>query len=211
MTENRLDGTVVIVDDDDGIRDSLATLMSAAGFSIRCHESGEAMLACEPPDGPACILLDLRMPGASGIEIQRRLGTRGYDMPVIFLTGYAEVHAAVDALKAGATDFIVKSEFKPSVLIAQIRDCFGRHADAIERKREEARLRKRLYLLTKRELQVAGLAAGGITNHVIGTELDISERTVEIHRGRAMRKLELRTAADLVRLHDDLQEYSTKH
>jgi len=211
MTEPRPEGTVVIVDDDAGVRQSLATLMDMAGFSTRCHESGGTMLECEPPDGPACLLLDLRMPGTSGIEVQRQLCSRGYDMPVIFLTAHAEVHAAVDALKAGAVDFIVKSEVKPADLVAKIRSCFEHHADTLDRKRRKADLLQSLEKLTRRELEVAALAAGGTTNNVIGLQLGISERTVEIHRGRAMKKLELRTAADLVRLHDDLLEFSNKH
>ncbi len=211
MTEPQPAGTVVIVDDDASIRQSLATLMDAAGFSTRCHESGDALLECEPPDGPACLLLDLHMPGTSGIEVQRQLCMQGYDMPVIFLTGHAEVHAAVDALKGGAADFIVKSEFRPADLVAQIRSCFDHHADTLDHKRRKADLCQCVERLTRRELEVAVLAAGGTTNHVIGMQLGISERTVEIHRGRAMKKLELRTAAELARLHDDLLEISEKH
>ncbi len=208
MTELFAEGTVVIVDDDEGIRDSLANLMNAAGFSVRCHASGECMLERKPPAGPACILLDLRMPGASGIEVQRQLGARGYDIPVIFLTGHAEVHAAVDALKAGATDFIVKSELSPAELLAQVRSCLNRHADILEGRRKTSDLRERLQQLTRRELDVAVLAAGGMTNQLIGMELGISERTVEVHRGRAMKKLDLRVAAELARLQDDLLKYS---
>jgi FixJ family two-component response regulator len=199
-------GTVLIVDDDPGIRDSLSCLLTAAGLATHCLESGDALLGAALPEGPACILLDLQMPGASGIQVQEALKSRGSELPVIFLTGHAEVHAAVSAMKSGAIDFIVKSELDPVALVARVRDCLHQHAVALAEQRSHDRLRQRLMKLTPRELEVARLAAGGSTNLVIGIELGISERTVEIHRGRAMKKLELRTAADLARLHDRLRE-----
>jgi RNA polymerase sigma factor (sigma-70 family) len=211
VSERSPDATVVIVDDDAAVRESLATLVGAAGFSTRCHESGEALFQCELPEGPACLLLDLRMPGASGIDVQHELRSHGWDGPIIFLTGHAEVQVAVRALKSGAADFIVKSEFEPAELIARIRDCVDHHAERLERKQRRADVRKRIEQLTQRELEVACLAADGMTNQAIGIELEISERTVEIHRGRAMKKLKLRTAANLVRLHQELLDYSTKH
>ncbi len=211
MSETIPEATVVIVDDDAAIRDSLANLLAAAGFSISCHESGEALFRSELPEGPACLLLDLRMPGASGIEVQHELRTHGWDGPVIFLTGHAEVQTAVRALKSGAADFIIKSEFEPAELIMRIQDCIDHHTECLEQKQRRARMQERIGQLTQRELEVACLAAAGTTNQVIGVELGISERTVEIHRGRAMKKLELRTAANLVRLHEELIDYSTKH
>lgn len=211
LPEKATSGTVVIVDDDAGIRQSLAHLMGAAGLTTLCLDCGEELFERNPPEGPACLVLDLKMPGASGIEVQNHLNSRGYDMPVIFLTGHAELNAAISAFKSGAADFFVKSEFKASELLDCVRDCLHRHADALARRDERLHIRQQLGLLTQRELQVACLAAGGLTNRVIGIELAISERTVEVHRGRAMRKLELHCLAELARLHEQLLDFSSKH
>jgi len=193
-------GTVLVVDDDADVRHGLELLMHAAGLATRCFASGEELLASGPPAGPACLLLDFRMPGASGIEVQERLDARGWDVPIIFLTGHADVPVAVQALKRGALDFFEKGEFNQRELLERVRGALRLHSARIEERRSSEAFRRRIENLSERELEVARLAASGMANKVIGLELGISERTVEVHRGRAMRKLELKSAAELVRL-----------
>jgi len=206
MAENPGQGCVVIVDDDEGIRQSLKLLFETAGWLTRTHATGEEFLDCGPPVGPACLLLDLRMPGASGIEIQKRLQKDGWEVPVIFLTGHADVPVAVEALKGGALDFFEKTEFDHRRLLERITQAIESHRQQLKERSEQEQLQARIETLSERELEVARLAAGGEANKVIGLELGISERTVEVHRGRAMKKLGLRTAAELVRLEPQLDK-----
>ncbi|QKK02657.1 MAG: response regulator transcription factor [Pseudomonadota bacterium] len=200
MTETGGQATVVVVDDDQGVRESLALLLGTAGFRVCCHDSGEKLLAAGPPEGAACILLDLRMPGASGIEVQKRLRAEGWRVPVMFLTGHADVPVAVEALKNGAIDFFEKTDFSADQLIVRINRAVEDHRIELAQQAEARDLAARIAELSDRELEVARLAAGGMANKVIGLELGISERTVEVHRGRAMRKLGLRSMAELIRI-----------
>lgn len=200
MADCQQNDTVIIVDDDSALREALSVLMETAGFAVCSHESGEALLESSPPEGPACLLLDLQMLGLNGIEVQQRLRAADWDVPIIFLTGHGEVSVAVQALKQGALDFIEKSNFDPGDLIRQVTEAIEMHRRLLLEKAETVHLEQCLRKLSRREMEVARMAAGGTTNKVIGLELGISERTVEIHRGRAMKKLGLRTAAELIRL-----------
>lgn len=202
-------GTVVIVDDDGPVRESLAFLLSSAGFATRCHDCGQHLLDCGPPGGPACLVLDLEMPGMNGCELQQRLAYAHWEIPIIFLTGRGDVAAAVKALKNGAVDFLEKDQLQPSELLERVEQCIKQHREAITKRESRLRLRRRFDHLTGRELEVANRASAGMTNKVIGLELGISERTVEIHRGRAMKKLGLRTAADLARLESLFDELTS--
>lgn len=193
-------GTVVIVDDDGPVRESLARLLGAAGFATRCHDCGQELLNQGPPNGPACLVLDLEMPGMKGNEVQKRLADARWDIPIVFLTGQGDVPAAVKALKGGAEDFIQKDELQPSELLERIEQCVTDHRRGITERKVRQRQRRRFDQLTEREFEVAHLASSGLTNKCVGLELGISERTVEIHRGRAMKKLHLRTAAELARM-----------
>jgi FixJ family two-component response regulator len=201
MTElDEARGTIVIVDDDDPVRESLQLLLETAGYETRCHRSGEDLLDYGSPEGPACLLLDLNMPGMNGIEVQERLEASGWDTPIVFLTGQGDVPAAVKALKGGAVDFLQKNQLEPGVLLKRVEQCVTEHKHRMIDLEASESERERLSRLTRREFEVAHLASAGLTNQVIGLELGISERTVEIHRGRAMKKLGLRTAADLARM-----------
>ncbi len=192
--------TIVIVDDDGPVQESLQLLLETAGYRTCRHRSGEELLNHGPPDGPACLLLDLNMPGMDGIEVQQKLDASGWNVPIVFLTGHGDVPAAVKALKGGAVDFLQKSELEPAVLLERIAQCVTEHERRMADQAASASERELLSQLTARELEVAHQASAGLTNKVIGLELGISERTVEIHRGRAMKKLGLRTAADLARM-----------
>ena len=193
-------GTVIIVDDDAAVRESLSMLMRAAGHVTFTYSTGEELLEAPPTEGPACLLLDLELPGADGIEVQRRIRDSGWGVPVLFLTGYGDVPAAVSALKAGAVDFVEKNDFDARKLVEQVADIIEADRRRLARQSKREQLDERINSLSRRELEVARLAAEGNTNRVIGLTLGISERTVEVHRGRAMKKLALRTAAELARL-----------
>lgn len=201
MTEfEAVRGTIVIVDDDHPVQESLQLLLESAGYETRCHPSGEDLLDHGPPEGPACLLLDINMPGMNGIEVQEKLEASGWDTPIVFLTGHGDVPAAVTALKSGAVDFLQKNQLESGTLLDRVEQCVAEHKRRMFHSEIGRIEQEKLSRLTKRELEVAHLAASGLTNKVIGLELGISERTVEIHRGRAMKKLGLRTAADLARM-----------
>ena len=201
--------TVLIVDDDPGIRQALELLMASGGFDARSYASGRAFLAAEKPCGAACVLLDLSMPDLNGLEVQRQLQEEDPSLPVIFLTGHGDVTAAVRALKHGAMDFFQKPDFDHQQLLDTVREALARHRATLSSGVEQQKLRERIESLSRREFEVARLASAGYANKVIGIELGISERTVEVHRGRAMKKLGLRRAAELVRAEPIIAEVVT--
>lgn len=198
---------VVIVDDDDAVKESLELLLQSAGYRSCSHPSGEELLRQGPPAGPACLVLDLDMPGMTGIDVQERIARAGWNIPIIFLTGHGDVPAAVRALKGGAVDFLQKCDMQPADLLERIERCVAAHERTMLEREAQDRQQQQFARLTCRELEVARLASAGMTNRVIGLELGISERTVEVHRGRAMKKLGLRTAAQLARLESVLQAF----
>lgn len=201
MNENE---TVLIVDDDPGIRQALELLMTSAGLNARSFSNGQDFLAADKPEGATCVLLDLSMPDMDGLEVQKRLQEQAPTLPVIFLTGHGDVPVAVKALKYGALDFFQKPGFDHQQLLKTIHEALASHRSTINTHAEQQKMRDGIEALSRRELEVARLAAAGKANKVIGIELGISERTVEVHRGRAMKKLGLRQAADLVRAESTL-------
>jgi two-component system response regulator FixJ len=195
---------VHVIDDDADVRQSLAFLLSTVGLAVRVHDSATSFLESLPESQDGCT--DVRMPGMDGIELQRRLRSDGNPMPVIVITGHGDIALAVDAMKAGAVDFIEKP-FDDEVLIGAIKTALGRRAGTRERDAQAAEARARLKLLSERERQVlAGLVAGK-PNKIIAHELDISARTVEIYRANVMTKMQADSLSALVRmalLADDL-------
>jgi len=189
MAEANGSGMVVIVDDDPQVCEALATLMQAAGYETQIFSNGEALLDSSAPDGAACLLLDLQLPGMDGIEIQQRLLDRDWNLPVLFLTGHSNVLSAVTALKRGAFDYVEKSSLDAGRLLAQVTAAINEHRSRLSHQAACRALDERIATLTPREREVALLAADGKTNKTIGLTLGISERTVEVHRGRAMNKL----------------------
>ena len=186
------EATVLVVDDDPAVRDSIAMLVRAEGLTVRTFDSAASLLAEWRRCNPGCLIIDLRLPGLSGLDLQERLAGDDNTPPIIFLTGYGTVSAAVHALKAGAMDFLEKP-FDPAVLLALVHEAlardWARRADI-----------RRLDSLTRREREVLNKVAAGDTNKVVAANLGISVRTVELHRARGMRKLRVRSVADLVRL-----------
>lgn len=197
-TGQQLDA-VDVIDDDAAVRNAISLLLKSVGIPVRRHESAAAFLKTFDPDNTACMLVDIRMPGMSGLELQEVLSERRVPVPVIFITGHGDVGMAVNAMKAGAFDFIEKP-FRDQDLIDRVnRAIASRREDAREERQREA-LRARFRKLSPRERQVMTLVATGKANKVIAIELNLSERTVEIHRRNVMRKMNAVSLAELVRL-----------
>ncbi len=193
-------GLVVhIVDDDEAVRRSLALLLSSFGLLAQTHESAEALLGCIDTLPPGCLVVDVRMPGMDGLELQAELQERGCTLPVVVVTGHADVGLAVKAMKAGALDFIEKP-YSEDVLLRAVRSALERMADARQSSTIADAARARIAVLTPREREVLGRLVEGRPNKVIAHELGISPRTVEIHRANMMEKLGCRSLAEAVRV-----------
>ena len=191
--------TVFIVDDDAGVRDSLAMLLELKGFRTRTFAAAEAFLAEYRPEWPGCLVLDLRMPGMTGLELQAELARRGSGLPVIIITAHGDVATTRSALKGGAVDFIEKP-IDDEALVAAIAAALDRDARSRERAQAAAGAAERLARLTGREREVLALVAEGRHNREIAVALGISPRTVEVYKARMMEKLQVRRLPDLVRL-----------
>lgn len=190
---------VFIVDDDEAVRDSLSMLMKSVGLNAQDFASAQDFLAAYDPVQPGCLILDIRMPGMSGLELQERLVERAATIPIIFITGHGDIPMAVGAMQKGAVDFIPKP-FRDQDLLDRINQAIEK--DRFNREARVARhgLAERIATLTPREKQVMDLVVQGKANKVIAAELAVSQRTVEIHRARVMEKMKVRSLADLVRL-----------
>ncbi len=195
------DGTVYVVDDDRGFLRSMERLLRAAGHAVQTFTSAREFLAAERAGVPECLLLDLRMPGVSGIELQDRLAASGSTLPIVFLSGHADFHTGVRAMKAGAVDFLSKP-FTETELLGAVANALERDRVARERRAERDEARERLARLTPRERQVCDLVATGLLNKQIAAELGAAEKTIKCHRGRVMEKLAVGSVAELVRLVD---------
>jgi len=189
-----------VVDDEASLRRALVFLLESAGWEVAAYDSAEAFLtAWTEPAAPGCLILDIRMPLMSGLELQRLLNDRGITLPVIFLTGHADVSMAVQAMKQGACEFIEKP-FKDQTLLDAVSHAV--RDDLAHRNEDASRqaLRERLDKLSPREMEVARLIVEGLPNKTIGQRLDISERTVQVHRLHVMEKLAIHSAAELAQL-----------
>ena len=187
--------TVYVLDDDEAVRDSLAMLLRASGFRARAFESPLDFLADYRRQGPDCLVLDVRMPQMDGLEVQRRLTVRGLRIPVIFVSGHGDIPMAMEAVRRGALDFLVKP-FEDAELLRRVRDAFAGVPGRRTRVSEGERLRG-MSLLSERERQVLAGILEGKTNRALAAELAISPKTVEYHRARIMRTLGVRSAAEL--------------
>jgi len=190
---------VFVVDDDDAVRSSLKLLLQSAGFAVSTCTTAAEFLAGHDPDGPGCLVLDVRMPDMNGLELQAELNRRGDIIPVIFITGHGDVPMAVEAMQHGAMDFLQKP-FRDEALIGRIRDALA--LDARNRARLSARraIDARLASLTPREQQVLRLLAQGLSNKQMAAEFGVSQRTVEIHRAHLMQKMQAHSVAQLIRM-----------
>ncbi len=193
------DAVVFVVDDDASVRRSLARLLGSAGFEVEMFASAEDFLSAPHPERPSCLVLDLRMPGIGGLDLQHRLAAAGLDPAIVFLTGHGTVPATVRAMKAGAVDFIQKPFDGPDLLAA-----VGRAVDRDRRAQVERREREQVQVcfdvLTPRERQVMALVVAGLPNKLVADRLGTSEKTIKVHRGRVMAKMGAASLADLVRM-----------
>ncbi len=193
------ESVVHLIDDDDAVRRSLAFLLAASGYAVRVHESATAFLAIAPGLRGGCIVSDVRMPGMDGLALQRRLRELGVRTPMIIMTGHADVALAVEAMKAGAIDFLEKP-FDDELLLSAIRIALEGQAGEDEPSDEAAAVRARLARLTPRETEVLEGLLAGRPNKTIAYDLGISPRTVEVHRASLMTRMGARSLAELVRM-----------
>lgn len=190
---------IFIVDDDEDVRVSLQTLLKAEGYAAETFESAKAFLASDAPARRGCLIADIRMPDMDGLALQEELVRRKAELPVIVVTGHGDVPLAVRAMKAGAVDFLEKP-YDEAVLLASIRRALAAAEEASERAASLHEAEARIATLTEREREVLDLLTAGKANKVIAYELDISPRTVEIHRARVMEKMRAKSLAELVRM-----------
>ena len=193
------DAVIHLIDDDDGVRKSLAFSLTAAGLAVRTYESATAFLEALPGLQPGCVVSDIRMPGMDGLELQRRLIELRISLPVIIMTGHGDVGLAVEAMKAGAVDFLEKP-FDDDVLLSAISVAIGRYDQTGRREIEIAQIRARLASLSAREREVLRGLVAGLPNKTIAYDLKLSARTVEVHRANVMTKMGANSLSDLVRM-----------
>ena len=204
MIAKKLPPTVFVVDDDESVRSSLKFLLRSASLESRVFGSAQEFLETYDPAQPGCLVLDVRMPGMSGLELQQELNLRGATIPVIFITGHGDVPMAVEAMQHGAHDFLQKP-FKDEDLIERVRRALATDAKTRAALEEHKSIRTRLQSLTPREREVLALMAQGKPNKIMAHELGVSQRTVEIHRARVMEKSGASSLAELVRMVMDVE------
>jgi FixJ family two-component response regulator len=193
-----LNSVVIIVDDDAGIRASLDSLFRSVGLETRLFASPAELLGGALPDGPGCIVLDVRLPGVSGLDLQSQLVRQGINHPIIFMTGHGDIPMSVRAMKAGAVDFLAKP-FRDQDMLDAVTAALERDAQHRTEAATRDDIRAQYETLTAREREVMGHVTAGLMNKQVAALIGLSEITVKIHRGNVMRKMEVRSFADLVR------------
>ena len=191
--------TVFVVDDEDTVRKALARLIRSAGMTARTFPTAEAFLAENHAVPASCLVLDVRLPGLNGLQLQEALNRKGYPIAIIFITGHGDVPTSVRAMKAGAVDFLQKP-FTGHDLLDAIRRAVGLTRDAVAKQAETAEIQRRYDTLTPREREVFSLVVTGLLNKQVAGELGAAEKTIKIHRGRVMAKMQAPSLADLVRM-----------
>ncbi|MBX6420456.1 MAG: response regulator transcription factor [Nevskia sp.] len=204
-TSARPTGTVFIVDDEEAVRDSVALLLRSVGLRTRSYPDASVFLEEYDGQEAGCLVLDVRMPRLSGLELQQELNRRGWTIPVVFITGHGDVPMAVEAMRAGAVDFLQKP-FKDDELIRRVQKALEQDARLREQLAQRNLIRSRYETLTPRERDIAERLAAGAANKAVAIDLGLSERTVELHRANIMRKLEARGLAQLVQMLIALKE-----
>lgn len=200
MTRPHADQLVFIIDDDDAVRDAMSMLLDSDSIDHRCFASADEFLEHYDASLRGCLVLDIRMPGISGLDLQSSLNQAGSTLPIIFMTGHGDVPMAVEAMRRGAVDFMRKPVSETD-LLERIRQALSKETSIWDRKQTESGIRNKVESLTSREYQIFELVAAGLANKAIAHEYNISERTVEVHRAQVMKKLGARTLAQIVRIH----------
>jgi FixJ family two-component response regulator len=198
------DPSVLVIDDDPEFRDSVVRLLETVGLHSRQFSSVPDFLRADPPRGPACLVLDVRMPGRSGLELQRDLAAANSQLPIIFITAHADVPMTVQAMKGGAIEFLTKP-FRPQDLLHAVEAGLARDRARRENERASAMLKERFDMLSSREREVMLLVVAGRLNKQIANEIGIAEATVKVHRTHLMRKMKARTFPELCRMADTLK------
>jgi two-component system, LuxR family, response regulator FixJ len=196
---------VFVVDDDEAVRNSLRLLLKSVGIAATAQSTAQEFLDTYRPQQPGCLVLDVRMPGMSGMELQQQLNLRGAVIPVIFISGHGDIPMAVEAMQQGAFDFLQKP-FRDQDLIDRIQRALAKDESNRAQLKERAQIQERLESLTPREREVLTLVASGKANKVMAGDLGVSQRTVEIHRARVMEKMGATSLAQLVRMVMDVDE-----
>ena len=194
---------VFVIDDDASVRDSLKNLLESVGLHAELFDSAQAFMNYRPPDVPSCLILDVRLPGLSGLEFQNELSRRGVSLPIIFITGHGDIPMSVRAMKLGAVEFLTKP-FRDQDLLEAVR--IGLDRDGARRKdtKTVAALRERYETLTAREKEVIGFVVAGLANKQIAAKMGISNATAKVHRANIMRKMQAHSLAELLRMADAL-------
>jgi len=206
MTEPRI---VFAVDDDPSVRSSLKFLLSTVGLQAETFDSTDSFLRKKLPDVPSCLVLDVRLPGLSGLEFQRELAARNIPIPIVFLTGHGDIPMSVRAMKAGAVEFLTKP-FRDQDLLDAVRAALDRDRARREQEKKVADVRRRFDSLTSREQEVVSMVVAGMLNKQIAAELGTAESTVKVQRSRAMEKMQAESLTDLIKMIQKLQSPSEK-
>jgi FixJ family two-component response regulator len=201
--------TVMVIDDDPGVRDSLGKLLRSAGFRVTLFGSVNEFCAADLPEGPTCLVLDVRLPGQSGLELQRELAGAKRQLPIIFITGHGDIPMSVQAMKGGAIEFLTKP-FREQELLEAIQLGHARDRARLEQEQAMAGLKARFETLTPREREVMAFVVTGRLNKQIAADFGVSEITIKVHRGQVMRKMRASSLPDLARMADQLQLTPTK-
>jgi FixJ family two-component response regulator len=196
--------TVFIIDDDAGVRESIQDLAQSVDLHAESFATAQEFLASERRDGPSCLVLDVRLPDTSGLDLQQKLSRAGVRIPIIFITGHADIPMTVKAMKSGAVEFLTKP-FREQDLLDVIQRALKRDREVREKQRQLAELHQRHSMLSAREREVMSLVVSGMLNKQIAAELGASETTVKTHRGRVMQKMQAKSLPDLVRMADRLR------
>ena len=200
----KVDQVVFVIDDDPSVRGAIERLVRAVGLRVATFASGQEFLDGKMPEVPSCVVLDVRLPGLSGLELQRQMSEREIHVPIIFITGHGDIPMSVQAMKAGATEFLTKP-FRDQELLDAIAHAIERDRAARAERADAADLRAHLDSLTPRELEVMTLVVAGLLNKQIAGELGISEKTIKVHRGNVMHKMHAGSLAELVRIAEKLR------
>ena len=197
VANEAVSGVVYVVDDDESMRVAVAMLLRSVGHQVQTFGSAQEFLACERPDAPSCLILDVRLKGQSGLAVQEQIGTGEISIPIVFMTAHGDIAMSVKAMKAGAMDFLAKP-FRDQDMLDAVNSALARDAQRRVADQSSADLRQRFATLTQREREVMAQVVRGLMNKQIASNLGLSEITVKIHRGQAMKKMGSRSLADFV-------------